>query len=538
MIVQLFLCIFLQSSLAGNSSGGSFANGEPDFRFFSSGSLEEQNEGDPTDPDNPIDPDEPYIVYGNDESDSFTDAVTVSLYNDPIHPNNIGGSISGYINDIGDLDYYLISSQSSLLYLSFACSKNLDFEIYKQMGTSWFFMMDLPLISTSDTVIIEPGSDYCFSVRANDFLTGRYAITISEKTINESDSYIHIEYSSLTGTFSKYELLSFDFSDLSDSGSLICSNPNPLGFSETYLSTIGGSDTVRQFYNDWDTPGIYDSNGNYSVGYYPSDPRALRNFYIDPGDDDRRELPSNSYPSTATAFTYGRLRKFDTSVNPVEGSSFFVSPSFAITAAHMLVGLRSDLGVYIDRLALLPACDCTFDGENGSFVESELPLTNGKYSVSDAFFPLKYLVNAFANTSKPDYDWAILKIGEKVSPQSGHGRSYVGLKYGSNVSSLPLISIGYPSNYYNDVCDEHCLAPKWAPTYVKNLSSQGIMDSIYARTFVTTKIDLSPGNSGGPLLDTSASYPYAVGLTSGNNGSGNVFTRIVKETVGLVGELL
>ena len=46
------------------------------------------------------------------------------------------------------------------------------------------------------------------------------------------------------------------------------------------------------------------------------------------------------------------------------------------------------------------------------------------------------------------------------------------------------------------------------------------------------------GNSSGSLLDTSASYPYAVGLTSGNNGSGNVFTRIVKETVGLVGELL
>ena len=531
MIAQLLLCIFIQSSFAGSSNEVSSSIKEPDFHAFSSGPFEEQN------PDDPPDPDDPYIIYGNDESDGFSDAVAISLYQDSVHPFIPSGSINGYINDIGDVDYFLISSQNSLLYLSFSCNKNLDFEIYKKIDASCYLMMDLPSINTFDTVIIEPGNDYYFCIRANDFLTGRYSITFNEKVIDESNSYIHIEYSS-AGTFSKYELLSFDFSNLSDSGSYVYSNPNPFGFSEIFLSTVGGSNKVRQFYDDHGTPGIYDSNGNYSVGYYPSDPDASRVFYIDPNDDDRRELISNSYPSTATAFTYGWLRKSTVSASPIGGSSFFVNPSLAITAAHMLVGLSQNLGGYIDRFNLLPACDCTFDSGNGQFAESELPLANGKYSVSDAYFPLKYLVNAYANTSLSDYDWAILKVNEKVSPQAGHGRSYVGLKYGSDVSSLPLVSIGYPANYYNDVCDDFCIAPRLAPTYVKCLSSQGFMDSINAKTFGTTQIDLSSGNSGGPLLDVSNSIPYAVGLTSGNNGFRNVFTRVVKGTVGLLGELL
>ena len=491
---------------------------EPPFTSFEKSvdfSLEEET------PDEPDEPDDPYIVYDFDENSNFAGAIQ-TYFNSTCY---------GLYHDLGDVDYYSISSVSSLTYLTFSTSISSDIALYKKINSTYYQTMSVSSVTTNDLFILEPGLDYYFEISSHSVYTGQYSFSYSSMTINTGNYYIHVIYNPITFLFVRYELIQRDYSSLPNKDANFFAYPNPNNATEVSTGSTGGSNSTYQFYNDWVpyTSGIYDISGtlSYEHGPYPND----RNINV--ADDDRLALPNGTYPKIATAFIWGNEREGN---NWIRGSSFFIKDDLAMTAAHMVFHIHNG-GQWTQEYRLLPGFDSSIDHNNEVFSPEEFTITRGSYGVIGSYIPLNYLSCLYGETGgKRDYDWAILRTVEITPPQTGCERGYLGIAHDYYYPSYEYTSIGYPGCFYYDPISHSSSRPM----IVSCLSNKGqvLLCGDDNRQFCSTHIDISEGDSGGPLVGTYYGYVYAVGIVSGYDADhGNCFTRISKNAYGLIQEL-
>lgn len=445
-----------------------------------------------------------YETYPFDESTYFTDATTIANF----------GTTQGVYNDLNDVDYFYLPSDNNSRFFHFTIDIGSSFSLYKKIGSAYYLMMNFPSISNLDLIFTEKNCDYYFKISANSNYTGFYIFNLSSATVNTNNYLIHAFYNSNNHNFAKFIIEYYNPINL-PSSNIKCPN-NTMSYSVSTTYSI--NDYTRGYYDDADgyKSGIFNANNEHSVNY---------NFNyennVNPADDNRKFTAFETYPSSSICFTTFRERL---STKDRKATSFFVDESVVMSTAHIIYSPQ--LKCFCNNYFLCPDYNSAHETQS---------LNHGQYTITDAFFPLNFMIDSVNENPNRIDDWAVMVTDMLVEPISTFNHGYLGLKYNSSTPD-ELRVYGYPilfrffQNNLNPNQDgdfrDRCLT---------SAGSVILYNGIYK-----TYIDVSHGNSGGPSVEFVDNEPFVRGIVSSafTNYDCNTFSMINAKNFYLVENLV
>ena len=438
-----------------------------------------------------------YIVYGDDESTSISDALLVSKDTD----------YSFYFNDHNDEDYFKCTMNAGDI-ITVYCNKPYDLVIYRIKNSSI-----TPYYSSNyngEKIVIDSNNTFCFKITGPNNYTGRYSFRIS--SYNQL-SYVN-DYSYVNLKFSNGEI----YSSLLESFDDLSSLPTT-GYKQGYI----GNNNNIPFVNDY-IGGQYLSSYGQSITNYPLDfintgmNGIFNSNYVATGnvsDDDRRVFDYDTYLADAIPFMRS---SFSSASNYIRnGTAFFVDNQYAISAAHMAYDPDPT------RL-LFPSSISLYTAKHPDNYDSCL------LNCMELYIPYSFIYYRNHTPSMSElcnyYDWCILKLNTSNIP-AGYSHSYLGIQYPYN-NNLTYYNMGYPHYTYSE---SNNFIEYDDPQRIKYNILSGTSGDIYEDNYVLkTYMDITHGHSGGPCLYKDNNIGIAVGIVSGNHsdGTGNIFSPINK----------
>lgn len=439
-----------------------------------------------------------YIVYGNDESTCFADAITIST----------NTQYGFYFNNYYDEDYFNCYLSAGDI-ISVSCNKEYRLRIYKYVGPNLitYFSNDS---YNGDKIVFDSTGTYCFKVSELGSYTGKYYLQLNSFiTANyaNNNNYVNIKYhngllqSTLLATFTDlFNLPTYGYKP----GYYGSINNTP--FVNDYIGTEllrlyanNGSSYGSMLFTNEELGPVFDSNGYESYNIY---------------NDDRMVFNYDTYLASATPFMvskydYGRLLGNVYNTHYDRATSFFVDNNYAISAGHMVY--HPVLKRFTNEITLI-----TEKNPNNNL------LNMYEISCVELYIPYSFVYYHANNTGSNDYvrqfDWCIMKLNTSNIP-STYSHSYLGLQFPCD-TSLSYYNVGFPRYIYNP---ENNATLTNDPECNNFRILAGMSGSIFLNNgLINTYMDITHGHSGGPCLyQEQNNTGVSVGIVSGktqNNG--------------------
>lgn len=438
-----------------------------------------------------------YIIYGDDESTSFSNALLIDA----------NGDYSYYFNDYEDDDYFNCSLSAGNI-IDVYCSKTIVLKIYKIIGSNY-----VPYYNESsyngEKIVIDSSTMYAIKITGPGNYTGRYSFKINSYDVDNflsNNNYVNVKY--VNNHLLSTKLVTFN--------DLI--NLPSTGFKAAYYGSNNNVPFINDYYGD-DLLRVYGNNASpHGELLFLGDELGLvydnnNHEQYEPIFDNRCLFDYDTYLASACAFmqfsyTYPYS---STGFLSATGTSFFVDVNYAFAAAHM---------VFVQK------------GTTFSFATS-INLSTSKYGINvnsfydipcvELYIPYNYIYyrlgyDSGTTESFRQYDWCVMKLNTNNIP-STYIHSYMGLKYPCD-TTLTYYNIGYPGYEYVTEDDYVDIDD---PTRTKYIVSAGMSGAIYTNNgLITTYMDITKGNSGGPCLyKDNSNAGIAVGIVSGKADSNN-----------------
>lgn len=449
-----------------------------------------------------------YEVYGDDESSNFNESLNI----------NVGQTYSFIFNDLHDDDFYRINSDSNFRILNFYCSKTCNFTMYRIEDNMYKEITYVNNLNTQEKLLLEADFTYFFVIEQRGNYTGVYSFSLTDVTNTVNKESLYFEASYYNSNFDYFRLKSLNYSNMLDQylmdGSDVASIDS-LKTNERARVVLG--DSGREGDNG-DVRFLYIESNNDFSGIFKEDGAPGESY----ADDIRFFGIPSRYPGNSICLI--------SCTNPKElefpdfyGSGFFVKSNLVFSAAHMIYNSKKN--TFLNDMLLSPGCDWSNDANaNASLF--------GEYTVLKSYFPFLYYYSQKSGNENQynyrDYDWAIIKKGSAViPPQENYVQNYLGYSYGEDFSSESRYVYGFPKgcpingNLFYLRNREH-----------KLVVSSGTVDFTFLNRLETSKIDVTAGTSGGPILyyDEITGNVYALGCVSGYDQGihRNIFTSFNK----------
>ena len=449
---------------------------------------------------------ERYIIYPNDESSSFSNAMSI----------NKDVNYDFFFNDHNDVDFFACALSAGDI-ISIDCAGYLDIDIFKYNGTD-YLPYYLEPISNATKIVIEATTTYFFRV-TGPYSTGMYSFKVNSYTTSNYcsiNNYVRIHFSNERIVAS--QLVSFSgFSNLPSSG-----------FKNGYRGAYGGNSFAIDYSGGQSLQNYasYNWNPDYimNIGYngiFNQNNVATGS----PADDDRAVFSYTSYP--ASAIPYMVSTYLTNSPYENHATSFFVEEEYAFSAAHMVYDPATKH--FADQITL------TTSKQPGN--------TNYVFDIPcvELYLPYPFVYYASNTPSNPNvanyYDWCVMKLDVSIIP-ANYSHSFLGLSYPFD-ASLTYYNMGYPAYNYPVLTQTILLND---PNCLNQRILAGTSGGVYQQNSVLkTFMDLTHGHSGGPCLYKGASnIGIATGIVSGNtgDGTGNIFAPVNPYNFGILAAYL
>lgn len=473
-------------AVGGNFSGPGFYESESTY-------TEEGGpvEGDPEEPEEPDEPEEPYEIFGGDESSSYSDAESIT----------VGTTYNRCFNDHNDYDYFLISLNRGSAF-TITCSISCTIKLFRYSHELYFAKNS----SSSGAVPIDTNGNYYLMLKGPSNFTGYYTIAVTNSTPPSSNkTKYYIRHKMVNSSVYGPELFYADYSTKPDYGSREQRITQVHGINSsisttdyTSIETFGTSNNVQYVSASSSTPGVYNAS------------HVATNLI---SDDNRTRVPVSDFPGDTVCHT----RSFIDSAGSYNiGTSFFVDEDYLFSAAHMAF---NDTGWTFTR-------SMTID------IEKNLSTKVQTLQCKEIILPYFYFARQVSNVTERSYDWAIIRI-DHTDIYSWYVHGYLGLKY-TYSTSFSGETMGYPA-YYE----------------ITNVNSEKYINAVDFGSYslsngvLTTYVDITEGQSGGPMFTTAVGSQgqyklYAQGIVSGGtaNGSGNKLCAVNKYNYHLLLDLI
>jgi Ca2+-binding RTX toxin-like protein/V8-like Glu-specific endopeptidase len=227
------------------------------------------------------------------------------------------------------------------------------------------------------------------------------------------------------------------------------------------------------------------------------------------GTDDRvaitGETNLTSYPRRTVGFVTARYGD-----QWFGSSGVMIGPYHFLTAAHGI--FNSGRGGFADEIAVYMGVD----GQNkyyGKARVTQFHTVNGYTGDNDGD---GIIADQDPDENEHDYDWAVLTLDRSIGDFTG----WMGWKYYGDLNSyngLSVNSTGYPRQTINS---DGTIRENWPGSFANTTefsaqmyNSSGLLDSATDRQ-IRHRIDISGGNSGGPIWIDDGGIPRVIGVTT------------------------
>ena len=461
------------------------------------------------------------LYIGDDESTGFADAVTFAC----------PSTIVGFFNFRNDKDYWKIQTSYSCRLLTLSKGTDCSILIYQKYTSNnvnyYKKVTGFGTSSLGGDIFLYKNVDYYFCVsQPNSSFIDAYSFNVSTSSASLDNAFLKISYTN-DGAFSNYNVILRDYSNSNEYNEFCGNKESSVNLNLSSSNSCYG----------------HTAQGGQCYSYFQEGYRGLFKDNWLPGNstDDEDRLFGYSYNNLLDALYYPGislfLLKFQTllsnnSLEESRGTAFKVG-NYLMSSAHMMVRYSSTINLldFSTYLTAFPGADSKQHTES----------LFGSYHISKCYLPCEYIVNILDNDCKTKYDWCILELGTAiVMPQITTLNNYLGLKYDnySNNQTFNSRAYGYPvlvgwepfiARTQNDPLEDYD---------VRITTSCGQIKYLTSYQYFSSNIDLTSGNSGGPICEIdSQNNIRVVGICSGWSESYNRITPINKINYSLLEEL-